>query len=121
MPVVGRGTLCAVLLAAMPAAGYYGRVENPVPVVQSISPAEISMRTGGTQVTLTGRNFVSNSTVTFNGQARNAALVNSTHLNLILRPQDLVEPGTFEIVVTNPPPGGGTATTHIVVKPSSSL
>jgi hypothetical protein len=115
--VIGQYAIATIALVAVPAAGFYGRVDNPAPQIQFVSPGSLSPRTSGTEVTITGKNFVSTSIVTFNGLPRTAALVDSSHLTLVLRPMDVADPGTFPIVVTNPPPGGGTATTHLTVKP----
>lgn len=67
------------------------------------------------EVRISGKNFVSTATATFNGLDRKVSHVDDTHLILNLRPLDLSTPGTFVIVVTNPSPGGGAATAHLTV------
>lgn len=110
-----RALLAAALLAA-PAGAWWGRMDNPAPLVYSVSPASMTARDAGVEVSLAGRNFISTSAVAFNGSARTARLLDSTRLKVILRPGDVAQPGTFPVVVTNPPPGGGGATIHLTVK-----
>ena len=58
-------------------------------------------------LTINGTNFVSASTVTYNGVAHTAKLVSSTQLTIILSAPDQATAGTYPVVVTNPAPGGG--------------
>ncbi len=82
---------------------------NPTPSTSSISPT--SKTAGDAQFTLTvnGTNFISNSSVYFNGSARSTSYVNSTQLTATILSSDLTSAGTFNITVVNPTPGGGTS------------
>ncbi len=104
-------------------AAFYGRIANPQPVLTSVSPKTISAGTSNQVVTLNGHNFVSASTVMFNGVQHAAAYLNSSRLTIQLRQNELYEPGTIAIVVVNPPPGGGNSSTaHLVIEgPNRSL
>jgi hypothetical protein len=104
-------------LLAAPAAGSYGRVYNPVPVVTLLSPASIAAHKPAGEVIVTGKNFLSTSSATFNGVPRAVKLLEPNKLALQLKPVDLAEPGIFQVVVTNPAPGGGAAASRFTVTP----
>jgi hypothetical protein len=82
-------------------------VENPKPVVAAVAPPGASVGVSSYAIRVTGKNFIASSMVTFNGQPRTVAFVDSTRLTVTLKPQDVAMPGDFAIMVTNPPPGGG--------------
>jgi hypothetical protein len=58
-------------------------------------------------LTITGANFLTSSTVTYNGIAHTATYVSATDLTISLSAGDQATAGTFPVVVTNPAPGGG--------------
>jgi uncharacterized protein (DUF1800 family) len=82
-------------------------LQNPVPVLTSITPVQLG--TGPFQLTLYGTGFVSTSTATFGGQPLSVTYVTSnmiTAIGTVTAPQA----GTnVPVVVTNPTPGGGTS------------
>ncbi|MBP1770822.1 MAG: cell surface receptor domain protein, partial [Candidatus Aminicenantes bacterium] len=82
-------------------------VENPAPVLGSISP--VRANGGGAAFTLavTGSNFVSNSSVLWNGVARTTTFINATGLQASIPATDLAAGGEFEVSVNNPLPAGG--------------
>ncbi len=86
-------------------------VQNPPPSISSLSPS--SAMAGATSQTLTinGTNFLSSSTVIYNGVAHPASFVSSTQLNITLSASDQTTAGAYPVVVTNPAPGGGTSNT----------
>ena len=99
---------------------------NPVPAISSLSPA--SATSGGVAFTLTvnGSNFVSNSTVQWNGADRATAFVSTTQLTATILAADISTAGTAAVTVFNPAPGGGTSgaltfTTNNPVPAISSL
>jgi hypothetical protein len=83
--------------------------QNPVPVVTSISPT--SATAGGPAFTLTvnGLNFVSGSTVQWNGTTRTTTFGGSTQLTAAILAGDVASIGTAQVTVTSPTPGGGTS------------
>jgi hypothetical protein len=85
-------------------------VNSAVPQITSLSPAAAS--TGGAAFTLlvTGNNFVSQSTVTVNGNIRASSFQGSTLLAATVLSSDLSNAGTLQIAVVNPSPGGGSST-----------
>ncbi len=100
---------------------YAGRIDNPSPVLASISPNKIDAGARGQLVTISGRNFLSSSSVLFNGAERPSSYLSSNRLTIKMTAPELYAPGSFSIVVVNPPPGGGNSgTLHLIVQPSNS-
>ena len=85
-------------------------VDNPVPTVTTLTPASAMAGAAAQTLTITGSNFVSTSTVTYNGVAHTATFVSATELKITLSTTDQAKAGTFAVVVTNPAPGGGAST-----------
>jgi len=85
-------------------------INNPVPTTTSISPNCVT--TGSTDFTLTvnGTNFVSTSTVNWNGTALTTTFVSSIQLTATVPASLVATAGTASITVVNPGPGGGTST-----------
>jgi len=79
----------------------------PVPALTSLSPASAAVGATPQTLTLNGTNFLSTSTVTYNGVGHAATFVNSTELTISLNAADQATAGTYPLVVTNPGPGGG--------------
>ncbi|MES2389931.1 MAG: hypothetical protein V4543_18155, partial [Bacteroidota bacterium] len=86
-----------------------GTVANPVPTVSSISPTSATAGASATNVAVTGTNFVSGSTVYWNGAARTTTYNSATSLTAAITAADLASPGTGTITVVSPTPGGGTS------------
>jgi redox-regulated HSP33 family molecular chaperone len=82
-------------------------VNNPVPMVSSISPASKTVGEGAFTLTVNGSNFNSNSIVQFNGSDRATTFVDAAQLTADITAADVAEAGTFSITVLNPVPGGG--------------
>jgi uncharacterized repeat protein (TIGR03803 family) len=82
---------------------------NPIPVITSLSPSSASAGSAAQTLTINGGNFVSSSSVSFNGTARVTIFVSSSQLTITLTAADLATAGTFPVSVTNPAPGGGTS------------
>ena len=85
-------------------------VASPVPVVTSVNPSTAIAGAAGLVLNLTGKNFVSQSTVFVNNISRTSSFLSSTALQVDLQSTDLVTPGPVSIRVVNPPPGGGGST-----------
>src|SRR5439155_1985396 len=84
-------------------------VNNLAPVLGGISPS--SATAGGPAATLTvnGGNFVSSSTVNWNGAARATTFVSPTQLTATILAADIAAVGMASVTVVNPAPGGGTS------------
>src|SRR5712692_8323205 len=82
-------------------------VNNPVPAITTLSPSSATAGAAAQTLTINGSNFVSTSTVTYNGVGHTATFVSSTQLTISLSAADQATAGTYPVVVTNPTPGGG--------------
>ena len=60
-------------------------------------------------LTVNGGNFVSTSTVNWNGVARATTFVSPTQLAATITATDIAVEGTASVTVVNPAPGGGTS------------
>jgi hypothetical protein len=89
-----------------------GAANNPLPVAQSLSPANATHGTWNFVLNLQGKNFIPGSQVTWNGASLTADYISPTQLNVYVPAANIASSGTAKIVVNNPAPGGG---------PSSSL
>ena len=87
-------------------------VNNPVPVLTSISPTSTVWGSSGFTLTLTGTNFNASSSVQWNGSTRTTIFVSSTTLQASILTSDLTTPTTSAVTVVNPAPGGGTSSTQ---------
>ena len=98
---------------------------NPAPTLSAISPASALAGSGALTLTLTGTNFVSTSTVSWNGTALQTTYISGTQLSAMVPDSDIAQSGTASVTVTNPAPGGGTSSalvfTIIPTIPSVSL
>ncbi len=82
-------------------------VQTSAPTITGISPTSAIAGGGAFTLTVNGTNFVSGSTVDFNGNARATTFVSSTQLTAAILASDIATAGTFNVTVTNP--GGGTS------------
>jgi alpha-D-ribose 1-methylphosphonate 5-triphosphate synthase subunit PhnH len=84
-------------------------VNNPVPKATSLSPS--SALAGGASFTLTvnGSNFVSTSSVEWNGAKLATTFVSSIQLTASVRATDIKTAGSAQVTVVNPAPSGGTS------------
>jgi hypothetical protein len=80
---------------------------NPAPTVTSLSPATALAGAASQTLTINGTNFLSSSSVTFNGTAHTATYVSASQLTISLSASDEATAGNYGVVVTNPSPGGG--------------
>lgn len=80
---------------------------NPVPNITSLSPSSVTAGAPAQPLTIQGSNFLSTSTVTYNGQTHTATFTSSTQLSIPLSASDQETAGSFVVIVTNPAPGGG--------------
>jgi uncharacterized protein (DUF1800 family) len=98
-------------------------LQNPIPVLTSVSPTTIPA--GTFSLTLTGTGFVKNSIVTFGGQTLTTTFVSATQLQAS-GTATTAQIGTVNIVVQNPDPGGAasstiTATVESAAQPISQV
>jgi hypothetical protein len=98
-------------------------VTNPAPTLTSLSPASALAGDGAFTLTVNGGNFVSGSTVRWNGAARTTSFVSATQLTAAIPAADVAGAGTPQVTVFTPTPGGGTsaAQTFTVSNPAPVL
>jgi uncharacterized protein (DUF1800 family) len=77
-------------------------LENPVPVLTSVSPTTIAP--GAFSLTLNGSGFIKTSAVTFGGQTLTAMYVSATELQAVGN-ATAAQVGSVPVVVQNPDPG----------------
>jgi hypothetical protein len=86
-----------------------GGPPNPVPFITSISPTQVAAGSQIQSLYINGSNFLSTSTVTYNGTLHNSSLQSPTQIQIALGPADVATTGKYAVVVSNPSPGGGSS------------
>jgi uncharacterized protein (DUF1800 family) len=81
-------------------------VQNPIPVLTSVTPNNIGV--GAFLITVTGTGFVSGSKVNFGGQVLTTMFVSSSELTASGM-ATAAQAGSVQVTVTNPDPGGSTS------------
>ncbi len=110
IPSCKVGLLCGALLLAG-----CGASTNPVPSISSLSPASLKVGSAAQTLTINGANFLSTSTVTYNGIAHAMTYISASQLTITLTASDLYALGSYPVVVSNPVPGGG-ASSQVVLQ-----
>ncbi len=82
-------------------------VNNPLPVLVAISPPRVIPGIGPLSLSISGKGFVPESVVRFQGSNRPTTYVSSTQLKANLPASDFVDVGPAIITVFNSAPGGG--------------
>jgi len=82
-------------------------IENPTPIVNSISPDSKNRNDSVNTITITGSGFISNSIARINGQVRPTIFIDSSHVLVQLNGNDAYNPDGLYINVFNELPGGG--------------
>lgn len=94
---------------------------NPVPAITSLNPNSAAQGGNALSVTITGYNFMSSSSVQWNGSARTTTYSSSTQLQVQLTATDIATPGSATVNVTNPTPGGGNSgSAEFTINPASN-
>lgn len=83
-------------------------VWNPIPQINSVSPAQISV--GAFTLTISGTNFVSGATVTFGSTILTVSSVSATQI-VATGTSTAAEVGSVGVIVANPNPGGASSNT----------
>jgi hypothetical protein len=82
---------------------------NPLPVLLSVSPAQVVLGSAAATLTLTGTGFVRTSRARWNNADRPTIYVSAATLTVDLSTVDLAAIGSGRVTVVNPPPNGGTS------------
>jgi hypothetical protein len=94
---------------------------NPVPAIVSLSPSSTNAGGAAFTVTITGYNFVSSSSVQWNGSARTTTYSSGTQLQVQITASDIASSGSATLSVTNPTPGGGSSgSAEFTINPTSN-
>jgi hypothetical protein len=88
-------------------------VNNPLPVLSTLSPASAIAGDPVFTLTVNGTNFVNGSVIKWNAADRTTTFVNASHLTTQISAADIQSEGTATITVSNPAPGGGLSTEAI--------
>jgi YVTN family beta-propeller protein len=102
-PALGGGTSGALTFT----------INNPLPVISSMSPTSAVGGSATFTLTVNGSSFVSGSTVLWNSTARTTTFVSSTQLTATILSSDLLSSGSAGVQVSNPLPGGGISVTTL--------
>ena len=96
---------------------------NAVPSIASLSPPSATAGGSGFTLTINGTNFVSTSTVLWNGNSRTASFISATQLSTAVSASDIAAGQNAVITVVNPAPGGGSSSeaSFAVNTPSASI
>lgn len=94
-------------------------VQNP-PAIAGLSPASAIAGGPAFTLTVTGTNFVSGTTVNFNGNALTTTFVSATQLTAMVPASDISAPGNSNITVTNPGGSISNTLTFTVVTPQAA-
>jgi subtilisin len=103
------GTATVPRVSAFMALATLAPVENPPPVVTTMSPARGPAGMPALTLTLTGSGFDGFSVVRWNGNDRLTTVVNTTTIQASIPPADVAAVGTAQVTVFTPAPGGGTS------------
>jgi subtilase family serine protease len=86
-----------------------GAPPNPVPAISSLNPTQVAAGSQIENLYINGTNFLSSSTVTYNGTLHNSSLQSPSQIQIALGPSDVANACQCAVVVTNPSPGGGSS------------
>ena len=80
---------------------------NPIPTLSNISPNSALVSDSDFLLTVTGSDFLSNSTIRWNGADRTTVYISPTELQATIPAADISIVGTADVTVFTPAPGGG--------------
>lgn len=97
-------------------------VNNPVPTITALDPAEATAGTQSQTANIYGTGFFDNTLIYFGNIEKSATSINKTKLQIDLTSDDLETPGKHEITAYNLPPGGGHSNKIIfTIKPNLEI
>jgi hypothetical protein len=114
--IVNAGTASVTVFNGTPGGGTTSpqtfTINNPIPTTSSISPTSATLGDSTFILTANGTNFVSSSTINWNGTPLTTTYVSATELTAIVPEADLTSAGTVPVTVYNGTPGGGTSSSQ---------
>jgi hypothetical protein len=96
-------------------------IDNPLPVLASISPTSVTGGGAGFTLTLSGSGFVSNSVVRWGGGDRTTTYISATELQAAILSADIAVGGEAQVTVFNPAPAGGASTAAVLTVSTYTL
>ena len=87
-----------------------GVVNNPVPVLNNLAPANTDEGSGAVTLTALGSDFVASSVIRWNGADRATTFVSPNELSAQISAADVATAGTASVTIATPAPGGGVST-----------
>ena len=84
-------------------------VDNPSPVILSLSPTAELLGTNSLSLTVTGTGFVPTTAIDVNGAARTTTFTSATQVSVALTAADVAATGSLSLTAVNGKPGGGTS------------
>jgi trimeric autotransporter adhesin len=95
--------------------------QNPVPEIVSLSPNSANAGGAAFTLTITGNNFMSSSSVQWNGSTVTATYSASNQLQAQISAAEIASSGSATVSVTNPSPGGGNSgLAEFTINPTSN-
>lgn len=88
---------------------------NPVPRIASLSPNSVNAGDPAFTLTISGSNFLRDSSVRVKGATRSFSFVNSSQLTIQISSQEIAKAGVLNISVFNAAPGGGNSNVMTVL------
>jgi hypothetical protein len=83
------------------------RVDNPVPVLASLTPSQAAIGQDSQVVRITGTGFMAGTGVRVDGFPRTSRRISSTEMEFVMGAQELGFVHTISVRVVSPSPGGG--------------
>jgi hypothetical protein len=95
-------------------------VNNPAPQLTQISPQSVGVGAAALALTVTGGQFVTGATISFDGNALPTTYASLTSLSATIPTNLLTASGNHAVLVSNPAPGGGPSTSiaFVVTNPT---
>jgi hypothetical protein len=84
-----------------------GTAMNPLPTITSVSPLSATVGSSGATITVSGRDFLAQATVMWNGSALATTPLSDTQLQAVVPSSSLNTSELASLTVMNPSPGGG--------------
>ena len=112
------GTVAVSVFTASPGGGSSGSLSftinstttnNPVPVLNSLSPTGIIAGSSSFTLTATGSGFVNGSVIEWNGTPLTTTYSSTTQLSAVVPASNIAVAGTASVTVFSTTPGGGTS------------
>jgi hypothetical protein len=102
------------------AASFAVNASNPLPAISALMPASVVAGTATFALAVTGSNFISSSTVDWNGSTLPTTYQSSTSLTAQVPASDVATATSASVTVVNPAPGGGTSAAATLVVTASN-